>query len=127
MDTKMTSRDFYTAIASNEAVSADLRDYATEQIAKLDAKNAKRSSKPSKTQLANEPIKAAILAYLTEKGTAETAPDIAVALSTEEAPLTHNKVSPLCRQLVAEGKLEQTDVKVPKKGTLKAYSVVVAE
>lgn len=124
METKMTSREFFTAIASNEAVSADLRDYATEQIAKLDAKNAKRSSKPSKTQVANEPIKAAILAYLIEKGKAETAPDIAVALSTEEAPLTHNKVSPLCRQLVAEGVLEQTEAKVPKKGTLKAYSVV---
>lgn len=127
MDTKMTSRDFFTAIASNEAVATDLREYATEQIAKLDAKNAKRTSKPSKTQLANEPIKAAILAYLTEKGTAETAPNIAVALSTEEAPVTTQKVSALCRQLVADKAVEQTEVKVPKKGVLKAYSAVVAE
>lgn len=127
MDTKITSRDFFTAIASNEAVAIDLRDYATEQIAKLDARNAKRSSKSSKTQLANKPIKAAILAYLTEKGTMETAPNIAVALSTEEAPLTHNKVTPLCKQLVAEGVVEQTVVRVPKKGTQKAYSAVVAE
>lgn len=127
MDTKMTSRDFFIAIASNEAVATDLRDYATEQIAKLDAKNAKRSSKPTKAQLANEPIKAAILAYLTEKGTAITAPDIAVALSTEEAPVTHNKVTALCRQLVADKVVEQTEVKIPKKGTLKAYSVAVAE
>lgn len=127
MDTKMTSRDFFTAIASNEAVSAEYREYAKDALVKMDAKNAKRSSKPSKTQLANEPIKAAILAYLTEKGTAETAPDIAVALSTEEAPVTTQKVSALCRQLVADKAVEQTDVKVPKKGTLKAYSAVVAE
>ena len=127
METKLNSRDFFTAIAANEAVEAEYREYAENAIAKLDAKNAKRSSKPTKTQLANEPIKAAILAYLTEKGTAETAPNIAAALSTEEAPLTHNKVSPLCRQLVADGVLEQTEVKVPKKGTQKAYSVVVAE
>ncbi len=124
METKMTSRDFFTAIASNEAVATDLRDYATEQIAKLDAKNAKRSSKPSKTQVANEPIKEAIVAYLTEKGTAETAPDIAVALSTEEAPLTHNKIGSLCRQLVAEGVLSQGETKIPKRGTLKTYAVV---
>ena len=127
MENKMTSRDFFTAIAANEAVSADLREYATEQIVKLDAKNAKRSSKPSKTQLANEPIKAAILAYLTEKGTAETAPDIAGALAAEGTPVTTQKVSALCRQLVADGVLEQTEVKVPKKKPQKAYSAVVAE
>lgn len=127
MDTKMTSRDFFTAIASNEAVATEYREYAENALAKLDAKNAKRSSKPTKAQLANEPIKAAILAYLTEKGTAITAPDIAVALSTEETPVTHNKVTALCRQLVTDKVVEQTEVKIPKKGTLKAYSVVVAE
>lgn len=123
METKMTSRDFYTAIASNEAVSADLRDYATEQIAKLDAKNAKRSSKPSKTQVANEPIKTAIVECLTANGQA-TASEIATALSTEETPVTTQKVSALCRQLVAEGLLSVADVKIPKKGMVKAYSVV---
>lgn len=127
MENKMTSREFFTAIASNEAVATELRDYATKQIANLDKKNAKRSSKPTKTQQANEPIKKMILAYLTEKGTAETAPAIAVALTSEESPLTTQKVSALCRQLATDGLVAQTDVKVPKKGTLKAYSVVVTE
>ena len=127
METKMTSRDFFTAIAADETVAADLREYAANAIVKLDAKNAKRSSKPTKTQQANEPIKAAILAYLTEKGTAITAPDIAIALTTEGNLVTTQKVSALCRQLVADKAVEQTDVKVPKKGTLKAYSAVVAE
>ena len=123
METKMTSRDFYTAVASNEAISADLRDYATEQIAKLDAKNAKRSSKPSKTQVANEPIKTAIIEYLSANGQT-TASEIATALSTEESPVTTQKASALCRQLVAEGLLSVADVKIPKKGAVKAYSVV---
>lgn len=123
MENKMTSRDFFTAIASNEAVSADLRDYATEQIAKLDAKNAKRSSKPSKTQIANEPIKTAIIEYLTANGQT-TASELATALSTEETPVTTQKASALCRQLVADKLVEQTEVKIPKKGAVKAYSVV---
>ena len=123
METKMTSRDFFTLIASNEAVSADLRDYATEQIAKLDAKNAKRSSKPSKTQIANEPIKVAIVECLTANGQA-TASELATALTTEETPVTTQKVSALCRQLVADGLLSVADVKIPKKGVVKAYSVV---
>ena len=123
METKMTSREFFTAIVADETISADLRDYATEQIAKLDAKNAKRSSKPSKTQVANEPIKVAIVECLTANGQA-TASELATALSTEETPVTTQKVSALCRQLVADGLLSVADVKIPKKGVVKAYSVV---
>ena len=123
METKMTSRDFFTAIASNEAISAELRTYAEDAIAKLDAKNAKRSSKPSKVQVANEPIKTAIVEYLTANGQT-TASDLATALSTEETPVTTQKASALCRQLVADGLLSVADVKIPKKGVVKAYSVV---
>lgn len=123
METKMTSREFFTAIVADETISADLRDYATEQIAKLDAKNAKRSSKPSKTQVANEPIKTAIIEYLSANGQSVSS-EIATALSTEESPVTTQKVSALCRQLVADGLLSVADVKIPKKGMVKAYSVV---
>lgn len=122
METKMTSRDFFTAIASNEAISAELRTYAEDAIAKLDAKNAKRSSKPSKVQIANEPIKTAIVDYLTANGQM-VASDLATALTTEESPVTTQKVSALCRQLVADGVLTVADVKIPKKGSVKAYSV----
>lgn len=123
METKMTSREFFTAIVADETISADLRDYATEQIAKLDAKNAKRSSKPSKTQVANEPIKTAIIEYLSANGQSVSS-EIATALSTEESPVTTQKASALCRQLVADGLLSVADVKIPKKGVVKAYSVV---
>lgn len=122
----MTSREFFTAIASNEAVATELRDYATKQIANLDKKNAKRSSKPTKTQQANEPIKTAIVDYLTANGQT-VASKIAEALTTEETSVTTQKVSALCRQLVADGVLSVADVKIPKKGAVKAYSVVVAE
>ena len=119
----MTSREFFTAIASNEALDETLRTYATEAIEKLDAKNAKRSSKPSKTQVANEPIKTAIIEYLSANGQSVSS-EIATALSTEESPVTTQKASALCRQLVADGLLSVADVKIPNKGVVKAYSVV---
>lgn len=114
----MTNRDFYNAIATNETLTAEIRDFATAAIEKMDARNASRSSKPSKTAIANEPIKAAILAALTDEP--QTAPDLAAIVGDG---VTHNKVTALARQLVAEGKATVTEVKVPKKGKMKGYAL----
>jgi hypothetical protein len=88
----------------------------------MDAANAKRQSKPSKTAVANEPIKADIVNLLTEQG-AMVASDIAKALSTDEVTISTSKASALCRQLVADEVLTVTDVKVKGKGTVKQYSI----
>lgn len=123
--TKMTKREFYNAILAIESISADVREYAEASIQKLDETNAKRSSKQTKTQLANEPIKAKILEILS------TAPMTSAVLrekfvsSGEE--ISVQKVSSLCRQLVEEGFLSSSEIKVPKKGAQKQYSVVVVE
>lgn len=115
----MTNRDFYTAIVNTETLSEELRQFATDALQKMDERNAKRSSKPSKTAVANEPIKTAILAALTDEP--QTAPDLAAIVGDG---VTHNKVTALARQLVAEGKATVTEVKVPKKGKMKGYAIV---
>ena len=112
----MTTREFLNAI-----VSANLSDEMTEKanalIASLDKRNSARKAKPSKTAVANEPIKQAIVEYLTTNGQ-KVASEIGEGLN-----ISTQKASALCRQLVEGGVLTVNDVKVAKKGTLKAYSV----
>ena len=55
----MTTREFYTAI-QNANVDDALKEFAATAIQKMDEKNKKRSSKPTKAQIENAPIKAAI-------------------------------------------------------------------
>lgn len=112
----MTNREFYTAIM-NGTMTDEVKSHAAEAIAKLDERNQKRSSKPSKTQLENEPVKTAIIDYLTVHGGAVAA-DIAA-----EVDITTQKASALCRQLVESGILTVEEVKIPKKGKCKKYSV----
>ena len=115
----MTNREFFTAIASNATLSAELVKFAKEAIVKLDKRNASRSSKPSKTAVANEPIKASIVEYVTDHANA-LASDIAVACE-----ISTQKASALCVQMVKDNVLTVCEVKVPKKGKVKAYSLAV--
>ena len=62
----MTQRDFYNAVIAT-VDNDELKAFATDAIAKLDERNAKRASKPSKTQIANEPIIKAITEVLTSE------------------------------------------------------------
>lgn len=121
----MTTREFLTAIATSEDIAniaPELTEEAGVRIAKLDAANAARkakaSSKPSKTALENEPIKAAILAHLAEVTEPLSAAELGDALD-----ITTAKAASLCGKMVKEGVLERTEVKVPKKGKTNKYSV----
>ena len=111
----MTQREFFTAVIEN-VENEDLKTYATEAIAKLDARNAKRASQPSKKAVENEPIKASIREFL-EDGS-HLASEIAKGLD-----LSVSKVSALCRQMVDNGILKSEDVKVKGKGKQKSYSL----
>jgi hypothetical protein len=119
----MTNREFYTAII-NANVSAEITEYAESAIAKLDATNEKRKAKAaegaSKKAEENAPIKAAILAALTAEP--QTSPAIGAIVG-----VSHNKVTPLVKQLVAEGLAEVTEIKVPGRGVMKAYSTVASD
>ena len=112
----MTNREFYTAIM-NGTMTDEVKDHAMGALFKMDERNQKRSSKPSKTQLENEPVKTAIIDYLTIHGGAVAA-DIAA-----EVDITTQKASALCRQLVESGSLTVEEVKIPKKGKCKKYSI----
>jgi predicted Rossmann fold nucleotide-binding protein DprA/Smf involved in DNA uptake len=116
----MTNREFLTAIANSENLSAELVEHATNEIAKMDAANEKRKNKPSKTAVENAPIVEALINALTSDP--QTAADLAsvVGISTQKA-------SSLLRQIVASGVAVSTDISVPKKGKCKGYFLAPVE
>ena len=111
----MTQREFYTMVA-NGTLTEDVIVKANEEIAKLDARNAKRASTPSKKSLENEPIKASIREFLASGS--HLASEIASGCE-----ISVSKASALCRQMVGDGLLNVEDVKVKGKGTQKSYSL----
>ena len=127
----MTNREFYTAISANETLPQDIRDHATAAIAKLDATAEARKGKVSAKDQAKRDENATLANRIATEilGTeAKTATDVATALTEilgEEVKV--QKASYLCRLAVDLGLANQTEVKIPKKGTQKAYTAVVAE
>lgn len=93
---------------AHEGIEVELHDFAANEIEKLNARNAKRSSTPSKRALANEPIKAEIVKVLTHD--AQSASEIA-----EKVGISTQKSSSLLRQIdgltVSELKVKGRKVK----------------
>ena len=126
----MTNREFYTAIAANETLTEEIRNHATEQIAKLDATAEKRKGKVSAKDLEKREANAKMATLIAESilGTeAKTATDVAAAL-TEQAgeEVKVQKASYLLRLAVELGLANATEVAIPKKGKQKAYFVTEA-
>ena len=111
------NREVLNAIV-NGTMDADIQEWAKGQIEKMDARNAKRTSKPSKVAVANAPLKDAIYNYLMENDGKFTESELGAVIKS-----THNKAGSLVRQLVAEGKVSVEEVKIPKVGKRKAYFV----
>ena len=116
----MTNREFFEKVMKNE-IDADVIAHAEQSIAKLDKRNADRQAKPSKTALANEPIKASILEYLVGKS------EEVASVIAENVGISTSKASALCGQLVAEEKIVATEVKIKGKGKVKGYTLAVAD
>ena len=106
----MTQRDFYTAVIASTD-NEELKTFATEAIAKLDARNAKRANTPSKTQIANEPIVKAISECLTDEPMLASKIAELCGISTQKASALVKKVDGI----------QSVDVKVKGKGTQKGY------
>ena len=127
----MTNREFYTAISANETLSEEIRNHATEQIAKLDATAEKRKGKVSAKDQEKRDANAAMAKHIAETilGTeAKTATDVAEALTAEAGEeVKVQKASYLCRLAVELGLANATEVKIPKKGTQKAYTCTCCE
>ena len=119
----MTNREFFASIASNTNLTADLREHAQTQLDKMDASNAKNRGTESKTYKANIPLFAEVLALLAEKPLFTT--EVALAMSTEERPISNSKASGLLRTLENEGKVTSAKVKVKGKGEQTQYTIVI--
>lgn len=112
----MTQREFLNAVI-NESQNVEIINFAENQLEKLDERNKKRSSSLNARQKENEVVKNSIVEYLEVNGQS-VASDIAKALD-----ISTQKASALCRQLVESGSAIVEDIKIPKKGKVKAYSL----
>ena len=106
------ARKEFTALSKDSPFDAKEIEAIIEEIAKMDKRNADRKAKPSKKSAENEPIKARIAEVLSD--TPQTASEIA-----SKVEISVQKASALLRQM----ECKVTEVKVPKKGTQKAYSL----
>lgn len=117
----MTNREFFNAVINTENVAEDIKAYAEAAIAKMDATNEARKNKPSKAAIENAPLLEQIYnEVLTNEAQIASAVAEAIGVSVQKA-------NSLLRTLVAEGKAEAIDVKVPKRGVVKGYTKVVTE
>lgn len=128
----MTNREFYTAItAENATITPDMVEHAQKALAKLDEVAEKRKGKVSAKDQAKRDENAKLAAHIAETilGTEpKTATDIAAVLTAETGEeVKVQKASYLCRLAVDLGLANASEVKIPKKGTQKAYTAVVAE
>lgn len=125
----MTNREFYTAItAENATITEEMVEHAVAQLAKLDATAEKRKGKVSKADQEKRDANAALATKVAAEiltTEAKTATDVAAVMTEmlgEEVKV--QKASYICRLAVDMGLAVQTEVKIPKKGTQKAYTVV---
>ena len=114
----MNERNYLNAILAIADLSDKMREETLARIAKIDAKNEKRRGVQTKTQKENEPIAQAIVEALAD------GQKLSVELATAVG-CSVNKVNGIALNLVNEGKLTKTKVKVKGKGDMTAYSLVV--
>ena len=126
----MTKREFFVKASAGE-MTEEMQAFAAEALAKMDETLAKRKGKLSEKEQAKREANEALARRVAAEilgAEAKTATDVAAELSEmlgEEVKV--QKASSLCRKAVELGLAVQTDVKIPKKGTQKAYTSVAAE
>ena len=111
----MTDREFFVAISNGE-MTDELMAKAADKIEKMDAAAEKRKGAVSKKAAENQPLVDRIVDEILNDEPV-TATDVAAILE-----VSVQKASQLCRTAVAQGKANQTEVKIPKKGNQKAYT-----
>ena len=112
----MTKREFLTAVSNGE-MTDELKEFAAAEIEKMNNSAAARAAKPSKAQVENAPLVDRIVNEVLG-AEPKTATEVAEVLE-----MSVQKASALLRMTVAQGRAVQTEVKLPKKGTVKAYTL----
>lgn len=126
----MTKREFFVKVSEGE-MTEEMKDFAVEQLTKMDAQLEARKGKVSEKEQAKRDANEALARRVAAEvlgAEAKTATDVATELTEmlgEEIKV--QKASSLCRKAVELGLAVQTEVKIPKKGTQKAYTAVAAE
>jgi len=113
----MTEREMLTYIVEN-IDNTEVVEKAQAMLTAIAKRNEKRAATPSKTALANEPLKASILEMLVNGGKTATEVGAALEVSTQKA-------SALLVQLQNGGQVSAVEIKVPKKGKVKFYTLKV--
>lgn len=111
---KMTKRDYFNGllgvIENHKDSIENYEDFKAFIEREIELLNKKRSnSKPTKTQIENEKIKAKILEVLTDVNEVMTISELITADGLEN--YSNQKLSVLCHQLVNEHKVVNTKVK----------------
>lgn len=120
----MTNREFLNAIATMENIPAELTEYATAAIAKLDATNEARKNKPTKAQLEKQAENAELAEKIVAMLTTEPVTESVVA---EAVGVSGPKARAILKMLVEDGRVVKGETKVPKKGACKVYSLPIAD
>ena len=126
----MTKREFFVKVTEGE-MTEEMQAFAAEQLTKMDAQLEARKGKVSEKEQAKRDANEALARRVAAEvlgAEAKTATDVATELTEmlgEEIKV--QKASSLCRKAVELGLAVQTEVKIPKKGTQKAYTAVAAE
>ena len=125
----MTKREFFVKVAAGE-MTEEMQAMAAEFLTKMDAQLEARKGKLSEKEQAKRDANVALATRVATEilgAEAKTATDVAAELTVmlgEEVKV--QKASSLCRKAVELGLAVQTDVKIPKKGSQKAYTAVDA-
>lgn len=111
MTNKITVKDYFMELRAlaERADRADLVAFVDTRIAQVEAKNSKRSDKPTKAQRENAVYADAIRATL-EPGKAYTVSDILHAVD-EVKDLSNQRVSAIVRAMVSAGSMTRAEVK----------------
>ena len=122
----MTNREFFTAVAALENAPAELVEHAEAALVKMDETNAKRKEKAKESDAStkyaeeNAELIANVLAFLGTE--TKVAADIAAAMG-----VSTQKINGVMKHLVKAEKVVAGETKLPKKGTVKTYTAVVAD
>ena len=130
----MTKREFFVKAAAGE-MNEEMMTFAAEQLVKMDETLAKRKGKVSEKEQAKRDANEALARRVVGEilgAEAKTATDIAAemnALMPEvlEKPANSQKASAVMKKAMELDLVAQSEVKIPKKGTQKGYTVKVAE
>lgn len=126
----MTKREFFVKVSEGE-MTEEMQAFAAEQLTKMDAQLKARKGKVSEKEQAKRDANVALATRVATEilgAEAKTATDVAAELTAmlgEEVKV--QKASSLCRKAVELELAVQTEVKIPKKGTQKAYTAIATE